>query len=464
MSRILNLLFFSFLATFSFAQFNTKTWDIRDFGAVGDSKTLNTVAIQAAIDTCSKAGGGTVLLKDGTYLSGTILLKNKVKLLIEKEAKLLGSPNPADYKDIDPFVDATGQRRGKCLIGALEVEDISIEGQGIIDGQGKQFLQQNLLKTMKQLELDTTKIKNYASNRPFLLRFVRSSRISLKNIHLRQSAAWACHFYQCQNILIDSLNIYNHAHRNNDGIDLDSSSDAVIKNCTIDAGDDALCFKTTSPMPTENIEVSFCKLKSDWGAIKFGTESMGDFRNIKITDCHLHDTRGGGIKVLSVDGANISDITLDRIKMDNVDMPIFIRLGERLRTYRAAPKQVVGSIDSLRIRNVHASSRSLENSRVQPPSGILITGTPNHKIGYLSLENISLQLAGGGKVEHRNKVVAEDEKRYPEFSLFEVLPASTLYARHIKSLNISNLNSSFFEEDERTETLYLDVEEIKIDK
>ncbi|MEM0995335.1 MAG: glycoside hydrolase family 28 protein, partial [Bacteroidota bacterium] len=226
--------------------------------------------------------------------------------------------------------------------------------------------------------------------------------------------------------------------------------------------DDAICFKTTSPIPTQNIQVSDCKLKSDWGAIKFGTESMGGFKNISITDCHLHDTKGGGIKILSVDGANISNLTIDRIKMDNVDMPIFIRLGERLRTYRNAPRQVVGSMDSIQISNVQASSRSLENSRVQPPSGILITGTAKHKIGYLSLENISLQLAGGGKAEHRNKVVAEDERRYPEFSLFEILPASVLYARHVKALKINNLSFDLFEKDERSEMLYSDVEQIEM--
>ncbi|MEM0995304.1 MAG: glycoside hydrolase family 28 protein, partial [Bacteroidota bacterium] len=401
MLQVLHSVSLLLLANLIFAQVKVKTWDARDFGAVGDAKTLNTIAIQNAIDSCAKAGGGKVVLEEGIYLSGTILLKQGVTLFLEENATLLGSPNPDDYQNIDPFVDATGQQRGKCLIGALEVENVAIEGAGKIDGQGKAFERANLLQTMKRLGKDTAQINAYASNRPFLLRFVRSSGISLKNIHIRQSAAWACHFYQCQNILVDSISIYNHAHRNNDGIDLDSSSDAIVKNCTIDAGDDAICFKTTSPIPTQNIQVSDCKLKSDWGAIKFGTESMGDFKNISITDCHLHDTKGGGIKILSVDGANISNLTIDRIKMDNVDMPIFIRLGERLRTYRNAPRQVVGSMDSIQISNVQASSRSLENSRVQPPSGILITGTAKHKIGYLSLENISLQLAGGGKAEHR---------------------------------------------------------------
>ncbi|MDW7694913.1 glycosyl hydrolase family 28 protein [Flammeovirgaceae bacterium SG7u.111] len=435
-----------------------KSWDVREFGAVADSVTMNTKAIQQAIDACHQAGGGIVELKEGEYISGTILLKDNVTLSVSKDAKLIGSPNPMDYQSIDPFTDATGQLRGKCLVGSLNATNVGIIGGGVIDGQGEMFKKGKLLSTMKKLGVDKSEINAYASNRPFLVRFVKSTDIVVEDIELRQPAAWTCHFFQCSKIKVNKVKIYSHAHKNNDGIDLDSSSDGIVTNCDIDAGDDAICFKSTSPVPTQNIQVSNCKLKSDWGTIKFGTESMGDFKNITVKNCKIYDTKGGGIKILSVDGANISDITIDSIQMENVDMPIFIRLGERLRTYRGAPQQAVGSITNVRISNVVATARSLDESRVTPPSGVFITGTPNHKIGKVSLKNIQVNLPGGGTAEQSELEVPEDEKRYPEFSFFGVSPASGLYARHVQYLSVDALSVSLVAKDDRQGFIYSDVD------
>ena len=117
---------------------------------------------------------------------------------------------------------------------------------------------------------------------------------------------------------------------------------------------------------------------------------MGDFTNISVKECWVHDTRGGGIKILSVDGANINNVVICDIKMDEVDMPIFIRLGERLKTYQDQPKQAVGSIKNVTIKNVKAVTRDTAHSRVVPPSGIFITGTPNHKIESVGFKTYKL--------------------------------------------------------------------------
>jgi len=441
------------MSTFIGCSNKTGVYNVKDYGAIADGKTINTVAIQKAIDKCNIDGGGIVILENGDYISGTLLLKDNVTLHVKKNAQLIGSKNPLDYQTVDTFVDATGQVRGNCLIGAKNATNIAVIGQGIINGNGTAFKANKLKETIK--ELGIVKTKGFGTNRPFLLRFVNSSKIKIQDIQLRQPAAWTCHFYQSNDILVDNVSIYSHAHKNNDGIDLDSSYDAVIKNCTIDAGDDAICFKTTSPKPTYNIKVANCKLKSDWGTIKFGTESMGDMYNIDIENCEVYDTKGGGIKILSVDGANIHDLTIDSIKMDNVDMPIFIRLGERLRTYRKAEKQQVGSITNIFISNVTGTTRAIDSSRVTPPSGILITGTPNHKIGAVTLKNIALELPGGGVKAHKTVTVAEDETRYPEFSFFKTLPAYGLYSRHVKKLKIENVSFNVTSEDQR-EAIYLE--------
>jgi len=186
-----------------------------------------------------------------------------VTLEITENAKLVGSSNPLDYKSIDTFIDATGQERGNCLIGAIGVSDIGVIGKGVIDGNGKAFLYENLQSKRKELGIPDSD-KKFGNNRPFLLRFVKSSTIRVKDIRLRQPAAWTCHFYQSNDIVVNNVNIYSRANHNNDGIDLDSSYNARIENCVINTGDDAICFKTTSVLPTYDIQVQNCELSSDW--------------------------------------------------------------------------------------------------------------------------------------------------------------------------------------------------------
>ncbi len=434
-----------------------REFKVQDFGAIGDSLFVNTESIQRAIDECSATGGGEVVISDGIYISGTVILKDNVTLRVDKGAKLVGSSNPGDYKSIDSFIDATGQTRGNCLIGAKKAKHIAIKGDGVIDGNGEAFLVKNLLLKMEELGIPLSKRKGFGANRPFLLRFVESSYITLQNINIRQAAAWACHFYQSHDIHVEGISIYNHANKNNDGIDLDSSHDISLKNCNINTEDDAVCIKSTSALPTYGVTVKNCKLKSDWGAIKFGTESMGDFYDIKISNCSIYNTRGGGIKLLSVDGANMHDVSISNITMDNVDMPIFIRLGERLRTYRNAERQTVGSIHNVSIKNVTATTRDLKNSRVSPPSGIFITGTPNHKIGSIKLSDIIITLPGG----YNNLAgieVEEQETAYPEFSFFGALPAYGLYGRHIENLELHDVKFNVLSKDSREDIVLNDVD------
>ena len=446
-------------------------WYVTDFGAVGDSTVINTKAIQSAIDKCHSAGGGRVVIAGGDFFSGTILLKDNVTLEVAEGAQLLGSPNPYDYETIDPFVDATGQTRGKCLIGSIDAKNVAIVGKGTINGCGEMFTKVLVNRTLHRLGIKPKqemssqasgqdakylggKVQNF--DRPFLLRFVRTDGLAIRDVNLKQPAAWTVHLFQCTNFIVDGVSVHSHANKNNDGIDIDSSSDGIIQNCNIDSGDDAICFKSTSPLPSQRVVVRNCTIKSDWGALKFGTESMGDYRDIKITNCLIHDTRGGGIKMLSVDGADISNIIIDSIQMQNVDMPVFIRLGERRLTYRDAPQQAVGTIDSIRISNITASTPGLEGSRLRPPTGIFITGTPDHQIGDIWLENINITLPGGGVDSLRNIIVPENETLYPEFTKFGgALPAYGLMARHVKGLKTTNVNITLLSEDAREEVVIL---------
>ncbi|MFY0598118.1 MAG: right-handed parallel beta-helix repeat-containing protein [Cyclobacteriaceae bacterium] len=450
------LFFLTLLIGVSSCEEKVKKYDITDFGAKGDYKTLNTKAMQSAIDACYENGGGIVNVPFGGFITGTLILKDRVVLNLENGGEIIGSKRLLDYVNIDPFTDAVGQKRGNCLIGAVDASDIGITGSGKIIGRGEYFRVDSLKKAaeIRNLPYDYKAF----NERPFLLRFVRSNDIVLKGVNLSRPAAWTVHFFQCKGVDIEKISIKSHSNKNNDGIDVDSSSDFFIRDCDIDSSDDALCFKTTSPVATSNIRVSRCRLSSEWGAIKFGTESMGDFTNIRIDSCFIKNTRGGGIKMLSVDGANISNIKINQIVMEEVDMPIFMRLGERLRTYRDAEQQKVGSIDNISISNIRATCRKQEESRVSPPSGIFITGTPNHKIGSIHLQNIFIQLPGGGTAEQAEFVPEEQETKYPEFSFFGVLPAFGMYARHVENIAINDFKVQLRNSDLRENILMKDVD------
>ncbi|QVY66071.1 glycoside hydrolase family 28 protein [Polaribacter sp. Q13] len=449
-------------------------WNVKEFGAKDDNTTINTKAIQSAIDACAKEGGGIVTIDGGVFVSGTIILKSNVNLNITENTVLMASVNPNDFPAVEPFIDATGQYRGQCFIGAIDEENVSITGKGTINGQGEMFTPNNIKKTVKKLgitlvEPDLTglvsKVNNYVSkkirvsNRPFLVRMVRSKNVKLKDIHLRQPAAWTLHLLQCDNFVVDGIDIHSHANRNNDAIDIDSSTHGVIKNCTIDSGDDAICFKSTSPEPTTDIEVYDCKIKSYWGAIKFGTESMGDMKNITVRDCFVHDTRGGGIKILSADGANVENILIENIKMENVEMPIFIRLCERRLVYRNAPRKPVGSINNVVIRNITAKVTDNDKLRLNPATGFYFSGTPNHKLGKISIENVKVDLPGGGTIEDAKRVVPENEEEYPEFTKLGATPAYGLFARHIENLETKDISFTVRGEDARKEVIKIHVNE-----
>lgn len=404
------------------------TFNIADFGAIGDGKTLNTQAVQKAIDTCSQKGGGTVKVPAGRFVTGTILLKDNVTLYLDDQALLMGSLDPADYRNVDPFKDGLGAEVGFAMIAAVDAKNVGIAGRGSINGQGKEIAAAMPFKG-----------EGWGS-RPFLVRFVRSTNVSIRDVQLLYAAAWTANFFQCRKVMIERLKIVSYGVPHNDGINIDSSQGFIIKDCDVESGDDALVFKTTSSMPIRDITVSGCRLKSNQGAIKFGTESVANFENVRISNCQIRDTKNGGIKLLSVDGAHLQNVVISDITMDNVATPIFVRLGARLKSFREGEpkKPEPGFIRNVVIRNVRAKAAA--KAQLMPPSGIFITGIPGHPVGDLTLENIEIELAGGGELEHGRQALEEKIDVYPEINRFGPrLPAFGLFARHVKGLKVKGL-------------------------
>ncbi|MBW4889219.1 glycoside hydrolase family 28 protein [Mucilaginibacter sp. HMF5004] len=409
--------------------------NITSYGAIGNGVTLNTAAIQRAIDDCAKNNGGKVIFPEGRFLSGTIVLKSNVTLLLRKDAVLLASTDLNDYQNLDPFVEGLGTPVGWALIAAVDVMNVGIEGEGMIDGQGAAV-------KAKQILTDNRPEGQRWGRRPFLLRVVRCNGVKISGVSLLYSAAWTSHYFQSRNISISNIKLLSVGVAHNDGIDIDGCQDVDIKNSDIESGDDALCFKTTSSkMPCSNVLISGMRLKSNQGAIKMGTESMAAFEHIKIANCYIYDTKNGGIKLLSVDGAHLHDIGISDITMVEVRTPILIRLGSRLSIFRKGEdiRQQTGTLEDVTIRNVKA--KAADNAQLMPPSGILITGIPGHNIKNLKLENIAIQLAGGGNIENSRQVVPEAIDQYPEVKTFgPVIPAYGIWARHVEGLKLYNIS------------------------
>ena len=247
---------------------------------MGNGKSLDTVAIQKAIDACHAAGGGSVVFSNGRFLSGTIFLKSNVTLRIETGAVLLSSANIADFELKQPgalkapangeVADELGvHHMGHHLIYADNAQNIAIEGGGTIDGQGDTYFDKDLKPRPRPSPL---------------IELWNSRDIRIQDITILKTPGWAIHPKNCDRVKIRGISLINNFNAiNTDGIDPDSSRNVIISDSYIEAGDDCIVLKTTNRggeiRPTENVTVTNCVLLSAASALKLGTESWGDFRH-----------------------------------------------------------------------------------------------------------------------------------------------------------------------------------------
>jgi polygalacturonase len=458
-------------------------YNVRAFGAAGDGKTLDTPAIDKAIETANAAGGGTVFFPAGNYLSVTIHLKSNVALYLDQGATIVAADpkdghrydNPEPNEQWDAYQDFGHSHWRNSLIWGENIENVSILGPGTIWGKGlvrsgggsRTSEQREALKNIKPKRPkgpfgypspgDT--VEDGWGNKALALKLCRN--VTIRDVTFRKGGHFAILATGVDNFTIDNVKM----DTNRDGMDIDCCRNVRISNCTVNSPfDDGICLKSTHslgfPRATENVTITNCQVSgydegtyldgtfkreykkyshnTTTGRIKFGTESNGGFKNVTISNCVFDYSRGLALE--TVDGGLLEDVTISNITMrDIVNAPIYLRLGARLRGPDGA---AVGKLRRVTISNV-----VIHNARSE--QGVIIAGIPDHPIEDVVLDNVRIDYVGGGTPEMASAVFKNDIKDYPEPHNHGVTPAYGLFAQHVRGLDVRNFRVSVASEDAR---------------
>ena len=455
-------------------------FDVRAFGAVGDGKALDTAAINRAIEAAAAAGGGTVIIPAGSYLSFSIHLKSQVELHLLPGSVIIAADSPLPNEQTgyrsgvfdsaepntewDAYQDYGHNHWHNSLIWGEDIHDVSITGSGLIWGRG-------LSNGRGKKENDYAFVAEQAG--------VGNKAIALKNCHnvvfrdfcILKGGHFGLLLTGVDNLTIDNLKI----DTDRDGIDIDCCQNVRVSNCTVNSPwDDGICPKSSFALgharATRNVTISNCWVTGDFvlgsvldgtfrrlpndgqslrtGRIKCGTESNGGFINITISNCVFEGCQGYAIE--SVDGAIIEDITITNTTMrDLYSSPIFMRLGSRLRGPKETTK--VGSIKRVMINNLTCHNASER-------FGSILSGIPGYSIEDVKLSNIYIETAGGRPAAAAQVQPAELESKYPEPSMFGPMPATGFFLRHVRSIEMSHVEIATAAPDARPMFYLKDVE------
>ncbi len=387
--------------------------DVRAHGAKGDSTTKDTRAIQSAIDSAEKQGGGTVTIPAGRYLSGTIHLKSNVTLHLDNGAVLLASRDESDFDPYEPLDFKPPDDRETtyfhyALLAGEKIHDVAIIGEGAIDGNREK------------------------RGGPKTIALKLAERVTIRGVAVRNSPNYSISLLGCDNVVIDGVRIFNSYA---DGIDPDSSRFVRIANSYVDSNDDAICPKASFALgyrrSTEHVSVVNCTTRTNANHFKLGTESEGGFRDIVASNLTMMSRENGrraksGISLEMVDGGILERVAISNITMTDPQVAIFVRLGNRAR---GMEKPAAGSLHDVSIQNIIATGLTLASS---------ITGLANARVSNVTLDNLNLEYEGGftGKLPI---TVEEHAAKYPESTMFGELPAWALYARHTDGLTLRNV-------------------------
>ena len=409
------------------------TYNVRHFGAKGDGKTLDTAAFQAAIDACTSNQGGTVLVPAGEYLIGSIELKNNVTFHLAAAARLMGSTNIDDYKK-----DVEDVPWGKyALIYAIDTVNLSIEGNGTIDGQGALYF--------PGAKDDGDQVPGRP--RPQLTVFLRCKDLSIRDVALVNSAYWCTHFNKCRNVSVSGVRIHNRDNFNNDGLHFEDCEHVKVSNCNVVCEDDACALFGS----TRDVTVTNCTFSTRWSVFRFGG---GTAENITVSNCVIYDTFGCPIKMQVEKGSRMENMLFSNLVMNNVTGPIYIGLGTVPRNSTQPSETTAGGVvRNIMFRGIQAIVAPAPDLKDFP----YLIGTPiddvyageHHTCNDLTavdgqfIENITLSdihitFAGGGSAKQAALRNVPQVSGAEYFGL-GVLPAYGMYARNVRGLTLDGV-------------------------
>jgi polygalacturonase len=471
-------------------------YNVKTFGATGDGKTIDTVAINKTIDAAAAAGGGTVYFPAGNYLSVSIHLKSNVALYLDHGATVVAAEtsnnakyDPPELNEWDKYQDFGHSHWHNSLIWGENITNVSILGPGMIWGKGlvrsgtqsRTQPQNDALNAARANEPKTPfgypnprdAVEPGWGNKAIALKNCRN--VNIRDISILHGGHFAILATGVDNFTIDNIKI----DTNRDGIDVDACKNVRISNCTVNSPfDDGICPKSSFALgyarATENVTITNCQVsgydegtlldgtfKRDYraangtfsptGRIKFGTESNGGFKNITISNCVFDYSRGLALE--SVDGALLEDVTIDNITMRDIsNSPIFLRLGSRMRGPSGPP---VGELRRVKISNVVVYN-------AEPRYASLISGIPGHDIEDVTLSNIRIYYRGGGTKAQAALQPPEKENDYPEPTMFGEIPAYGFFIRHVRGLEMNDVSVTYLKEDARSPFIISDGKSIEL--
>ena len=412
-------------------------WEEKDYAVTPEELGYRggkaTEYIQAAVDKAAQKGGGRVVLANGDYLSGTIVLRSDVCLEIQKGARLLGSTDLCDYPEhiaARRTVMDTNMAMNQSLIFAEDCRNICIRGGGVLDGQGTKANFPGLETTCE------------TPGRPFLMRILDCTGVHMQGITIQNPACWTQNYLNCERVLLENLTIESQSNYNNDGIDLDGCREVIVRNCTCSSGDDALCIKGASQKETRDVFVHNCTFLSSCNGFKIGTDTQGNFRNIYVTDCVFggvseemhrikHARADSGISLEAVDGGDIENVWLDHICILRAMSPLFIRLDKRGRVKPEDPAPKISKVRRVLIENAAGADNG--------PRGSYFIGIPEQKIEDVVLKNIRLEQRASQKLPVRPADIPLLYGDYPDAHMIDGIgdaPAYALWARDVSGLTL----------------------------
>ena len=413
--------------------------DIRDFGAKADGETLNTEAINNAIKAVSEKGGGKVVIPEGLWLTGPVVLQNNVNLHVEKNALVLFSGDADLYPLVRTSFEGLDMLRCQSPISAMNAENIAITGHGVLDGSGDSWRPvkrnkmtdgqwKSLLKSggvvdesgkvwypnegaLKASILTGSKEKREISDsewegmkrwlRPVLLSIVKSKRVLLEGVTFRNSPSWCLHPLSCEDLTLNGVKVFNPWYsQNGDALDVESCKNVVVTNSLFDAGDDAICIKSGKDAdgrrrgePCENVLVKNNTVLHGHGGFVVGSEMSGGVRNVYVADCTFIGTDVGlRFKSTRGRGGVVENVYVDNINMINI--PGDALIADLYYAVKDAPGAPVPAVteETPSFKNIHISNISCKGAG----RAMLLNGLPEMPIENFSVRNMRITDAQKG--------------------------------------------------------------------